>query len=180
VSSGPQHKKDVEQVQEAIKTTRGLEKLSYEERLRELGFLSLETEGSKDTSVQPSNASGEVINRRKRLFTWSDTDRTKGNGFKLEEGRFRLDVLHKCFTQRTVRHRLPREVMDVPFLVMFMTRLDRAQNSLIWWVVTLPIAGGLELQGPFQPMAFSDSPTSPYTYMGLPESRATLCLAESH
>ena len=41
-----------------------------------------------------------------------------GNGCKLKEGRFRLDIRKKVFTVRAVRHwhRLHREVVDAPCL----------------------------------------------------------------
>ncbi|KFR05897.1 hypothetical protein Y956_02468, partial [Nipponia nippon] len=55
------------------------------------------------------------------------------NGFKLKEGRFRLDLRKKFFTMRVVRHwhRLPREVVDVPSLEAFKARLDGALSNLV-------------------------------------------------
>ncbi|KFZ51232.1 hypothetical protein N321_07886, partial [Antrostomus carolinensis] len=55
------------------------------------------------------------------------------NGFKLREGRFRLHMRRKFFTQRVVMHwnRLPREAVDAPSLEAFKARLDRALGSLI-------------------------------------------------
>jgi len=69
----------------------------------------------------------------KQLFAQSDNDRTRGNGFRLKEGRFSLEVRRKFFTERVVRcwNRLPREVVDAPFLEGFMARLNEALGSLI-------------------------------------------------
>ncbi|KFV15776.1 hypothetical protein N340_01263, partial [Tauraco erythrolophus] len=55
------------------------------------------------------------------------------NGFKLKEGRFRLDIRKKFFTQKVVRHwnRLPREAIDAPSLEVFKARLDEALGSLV-------------------------------------------------
>ena len=97
-----------------------------------------------------------------RLFTRVDSDRTGGNSFKLRWGRFRLDMRRKFFPQRVVTHqnRLPKEAVDAPSLKAFKARLDVALGSLVWWLATLHIAGGLKLhdhRGPFQARPFYDS-----------------------
>ncbi|KFO60076.1 hypothetical protein N302_10804, partial [Corvus brachyrhynchos] len=53
-------------------------------------------------------------------------------GFKLKDGRFRLDIRKKFFTVRVVRHwnRLPREAVDAPSIEMFKARLDGALSNL--------------------------------------------------
>ena len=50
--------------------------------------------------------------------------------------------------------------MDAPSLEAVKARLDEALGSLIWWLATLHIAGGLKLDdhcGPFQPRPFYNS-----------------------
>jgi len=72
-----------------------------------------------------------------------------------------LDIRRKFFTQRAVTHcnRVTKECVDAPSLEAFKARLDVALGSLVCWLVTLHIAGGLKLHdycGPFQPRPFCD------------------------
>ncbi|KGL90864.1 hypothetical protein N301_09916, partial [Charadrius vociferus] len=55
------------------------------------------------------------------------------NGYKLEEGRFRLNIRKHFFTLRVVRHwnRLSREAVKAPSLEEFKARLDVALGNLV-------------------------------------------------
>jgi len=73
------------------------------------------------------------------LFHKACCYRTRSNGFKLREGRFRLDIRKKFFTVKVVKHcnRLPREVVEAPSLKTFKVRLDGALSTWIQFKMTL-------------------------------------------
>jgi len=67
------------------------------------------------------------------IFGRACCDGTRSNGFKLREGRYRLDMRKKFFTLRVLKHwnRLPREVVNAPSLETFEARLDGALSNLV-------------------------------------------------
>ena len=113
---------------------RGLEHLTYEDRLRELGFFSLEKRRLQGDLIAAFQDLKRVYRKDgEGLFIRAGSDRMRGNSFKLEVGRLRLDIRMKFFTVRVVRHRnrLPSEAVDDPSPEVFKPRLDGAVSNLV-------------------------------------------------
>jgi len=130
--------------EEATETIQGLEHLSCEEKLRELGLFSLEKGRlHRDLIVAFQYLKRSYKKDGDKVFSRACCDRTRGNGFELKEVRFRVEVRKRFFTGREVRHwhRLPREAGDGPSLEAFQVRLDGALSNLIGLKMSLLTAG---------------------------------------
>jgi len=122
---------------------RGLGPLCWEDRLGELGLLSLGRRRLRADLRAAARAWGGACKKDgEELFIREGSDRMGGNSFKRKEDR--LAVRRKFFTMRVVRPwpRSPREAVAAPSLAGLKARLDGALSTRVWWKGSLPMAGG--------------------------------------
>ena len=103
-------------------------------RLRELGLFSLKKRRLQgDLTVTFQYLKEAYGKAGEGLFRRAHSDRMRENGFKLEEGKFRLATGKKFFTMKVVRcwNRMPNEAENAPSLEVFKARLDGALSNLV-------------------------------------------------
>lgn len=111
---------------------RGLEHKSHGKQLRELGFFY---SGEKEAQGRPY-CSPQLPERRLcrgGVCLFSNSNRTRGSGSKLCQGRFRFDIRENLFSERVVRcwKRLPRVVVESSFLEVFENLEDVALRDVV-------------------------------------------------
>ncbi|KAJ7407489.1 hypothetical protein WISP_126420 [Willisornis vidua] len=133
----PQYKEGTEVLEcfqrKATDLVKGLECKTYVQWLRELELFSLQKCRIRGDLFTLDNFLRRGFSQvGVSLFSQAISDRTRGNGLKLRQGRFRLDIRRNFFMERVVKHwnRLRREVVESPCLEVSKERLNVALHSM--------------------------------------------------
>ena len=129
----PYYTKDIDRLEgiqrHATKMIERFKELTYEERLKRTGLISLEQRRVRGDLIQVFKILKEIdrVDHRDYFEIISAGSKTRGHNVRLVKKRSRLDLRKYFFSQRVVNswNLLPQDVVDADSVNSFKKRLDR-------------------------------------------------------